>query len=353
MARPVVGAAHPLDAQHEVDFISCKTYYKDVITQLFRAFFALIVENLSMDSATLKAFVEVARLGSFAHVARDLELDPSSVSRTVAALEQELGVRLFQRTTRKLSLTEAGDAYLARVSPLIDELEQAREEALALSKGMNNKAHGTLRITSSVAFGIIEIVPRLAEFRRLHPQLKVELLLNDANLNLINDRIDLAVRLGAQFEGEAVLTKLMRTRYRVCASPAYIASHGAPSTPADLARHRCLLLTLPEFRHEWHFKGSDGKVESVPVDGDIIISSPLALRSCALDGMGPVLLADWLANEAIEDGALIDLFPHLQVTATSFDTGVWLLYPTRSYLPLKVRLMVDYLKSQCGARQDG
>jgi DNA-binding transcriptional LysR family regulator len=299
-----------------------------------------------MDAAALKTFVDVARLGSFAHVAREHDLDPSLISRTVAALEGELGVRLFQRTTRKLSLTEAGHLYLARVAPLVDELELAREEALAISSGINNQAQGTLRMTSSVAFGVTQLTSLLPEFHRQHPQLKVELLLTDSNLNLVSDRIDLAVRLGAQFEGDVVLTKLMRTRYRVCASPGYIAVRGAPKTPADLADHRCLLLTLPEFRHEWHFKDARGKVQTVPVDGDIIISSPLALRRCAIDGVGPVLLTDWLANDAIADGTLLDLFPHLQATATSFDTGVWLLYPTRSYLPLKVRVMVDFLKSK-------
>lgn len=299
-----------------------------------------------MDFTTLRTFVDVARLGSFADTAREQQLDPSSVSRTVASLEHELGVRLFQRTTRKLSLSEAGRAYLARISPLMDELEQAGEEALALSKGVNNHAQGTLRMTASVSFGIIQVAPILPEFHRLHPQLKVELLLTDNNMNLINDRIDLAVRLGSQFEGDVVLTKLMRTRYRVCASPSYIAQNGSPKAPADLVKHRCLLLTLPEFRHEWHFKDNKGRVQSVSVDGDIIISNPLALRSCAIDGMGPVLLTDWLAKDAIADGTLVDLFPHYQATATSFDTGVWLLYPTRAYLPLKVRVMMDFLQSK-------
>jgi DNA-binding transcriptional LysR family regulator len=299
-----------------------------------------------MDAIALKTFVDVARLGSFAYAARELELDPSSVSRTVAALENELGVRLFQRSTRKLSLTEAGHVYLMRVAPLVDELEQAREEARALSKGINNLAQGTLRMTASVSFGIHQIAALLPEFHRLHPHLKVELLLTDTNLNLVNDRIDLAVRLGAQFDGDVVLTKLMRTRYRVCASPLYLSQHGQPSKPSDLSQRRCLLLNLPEFRHEWRFKDAQGKVQSVPIDGDIIISNPLALRRCAIEGLGPVLLTDWLANEAIAEGTLVDLFPHLQVTATSFDTGVWLLYPTRSYLPLKVRVMVDFLKTK-------
>jgi DNA-binding transcriptional LysR family regulator len=285
-----------------------------------------------MESLALKTFVDVARMGSFAHAARESDVDPSSVSRTVAALEDELGVRLFQRTTRKLSLTEAGHVYLARVAPLVDELERARDEALALSKGANNQAQGTLRMTSSVSFGIIQLAPLLPEFHRLHPQLKVELLLTDANLNLVNDRIDLAVRLGSQFEGDA--------------SPGYIAAHGAPATPSELSQRRCLLMSLPEFRHEWRFKNAKGEIESVSVDGDIIISSPLALRRCAIDGLGPVLLTDWLANEAIADGTLVDLFPHHRATATSFDTGVWLLYPTRTYLPLKVRVMVDFLKTK-------
>jgi DNA-binding transcriptional LysR family regulator len=297
-----------------------------------------------MDSLALKTFVDVARLGSFALAARERGLDPSGVSRTVAALEDELGVRLFQRTTRKLALTEAGYRYLARISPLVDELDQAHEEALSISKGINNQALGTLRMTASFSFGTIQLAPLLPEFHRLHPQLKVELLLTDANLNLVNDRIDLAVRLGSQFEGDAVLTQLMRTRYRVCASPGYIAQHGQLHSPAELSQRRCLLLTLPEFRHEWRFRDAQGYVQSVPVDGDIVISNLLALRRCAIDGMGPILLADWLANEAIADGSLIDLFPHLHATATSFETGVWLLYPTRTYLPLKVRVMVDFLK---------
>lgn len=293
-----------------------------------------------MDTQHLRLFVEVARKGGFATAARDADIDPSSVSRSIAALEDELGVRLFQRTTRKLSLTEAGALYLAKVAPLVDELAQARDEALAISRG----ATGTLRMTTSFSFGLQALTPRLPEFRALHPQLKVEVLMTDANLDLVNDRIDLAVRLGGRFSGDVVASKLMTTRYKVCASPGYLMQHGTPSRPQELAQHACLLLSLPEFRDAWHFKNPRGEVTDVPVQGDMVISNLLAHRQCAIQGLGPALLADWIAEEALAKGELVDLFPDHQVTATSFDTGIWLLYPSRNFLPLKVRVMIDFLR---------
>jgi DNA-binding transcriptional LysR family regulator len=295
-----------------------------------------------VNAEDLKLFVEVARLGGFAAVARSYNLDPSSVSRAVAGLEAEIGVRLFQRSTRKLSLTEAGNLYLVRVSPLVEELNHARDEALAVSKGVT----GVLRITASVAFGYQRLAPLFSEFRARHPLLKLEVLLTDANLNLVSDRIDVAVRLGSRFEGDVVCTKLMRTRYRVCASPSYLKSHGTPTKPSDLVKHQCLLLSLPEFRNAWHFKNRKGSVQDVTVSGDLVISNPLVQQRCAAEGMGPALLADWLSDEFVATGNLIDLFPHHDVTATTFDTGVWLLYPSRNYLPLKVRAIADFLREK-------
>jgi DNA-binding transcriptional LysR family regulator len=290
----------------------------------------------------LKLFVEVARLGGFAVVARSRGIDPSSVSRAIAALETELGVRLFQRSTRKLSLTESGHLYLGRVAPLVDELNHAREEALTASKGVT----GVLRITASVAFGYQRLAPVFSEFRERHPLLKLEVLLTDANLDLVNDRIDLAVRLGFRFEGDMVCTKLMNTRYRVCASPSYLHAQGRPSKPKDLSRHKCLLLSLPEFRSNWHFKDRKGKLQDVEVSGDVLLSNPLVQQRCAIEGMGPALIADWLSDEHIAAEQLVDLFPSYEVTATSFDTGVWLLYPSRKYLPGKVRAMIDFLREK-------
>jgi DNA-binding transcriptional LysR family regulator len=295
-----------------------------------------------VNAEDLELFVEVARSGGFAAAARSSDLDPSSVSRAIAGLEAELGVRLFQRSTRKLSLTEAGHLYLGRVAPLIEELSHARDEVLAVSKGVT----GVLRITASVALGYQRLAPLLSEFRARHPLLKLEVLLTDANLNLVNDRIDLAVRLGSRFEGDVVCTKLTSTRYRVCASPTYLRTHGTPRKPSDLAKHQCLLLSLPEFRSAWHFKDRKGNVQDIDILGDMLISNPLVQQRCAVEGIGPALLADWLSNELIAVGKLVDLFPNHIVSATTFDTGVWLLYPSRNYVPFKVRAMVDFLREK-------
>lgn len=297
-----------------------------------------------MDLSQLRAFVQTARHQGFAAAARAMDLDPSQVSRQVAALESSLGLRLFQRTTRRLSLTEAGRTYLARVGPLLDELAFAQEEAQSLARGIS----GSLRMTTSIAFGHECVAPLLPAFRALHPLLRLELLMTDTNLRLIEDRVDLAVRMGSHFDVNAVITRLMATRYHVCASPGYVQRAGLPQRPQDLTQHDCVLLTLPDYRHTWNFRTAghpDATSEPVSVQGGLSVSSPLVQRGCVLNGQGPALLADWLVRPALADGRLIDLFPHHQVSATDFNTAVWLLYPSRSYLPQKVRAMVDFLKA--------
>jgi len=296
-----------------------------------------------MDTAALQVFLDVVKRGGFAAVARAANVDPSSVSRAIAGLESELGARLFQRTTRKLTLTEAGESFLARVGPLVDELERAREEVATSGA----EPSGTLRLTASVAFGQICLVPLLPAFRKAFPRLSLELLMTDSNLDLIADRIDLAVRLAPSYRGDVIGAKLFATRYRVAASPAYLAREGVPKTPHDLRARSCLLFPLPDFRDRWLFRRGTA-LEEVPVHGSLILSTALALRSAAIDGLGPVLLADWHLREDFAKGRLVDLFPHHEVTATTFDTAAWLLYPSRKYLPRKVRATIDFLRAHLG-----
>ena len=293
-----------------------------------------------MDISTLQIFVEVMREGSFAAVARDRNIDPSSVSRVIAALEEELGTRLFQRTTRQLSPTEAGVIYFERVEPLIEEMRQANIAATDVS----SQPKGTLRITAANSFGLKRIVPLLPKFAAAYPELKVDLLLTDTIVDLLSERIDLAVRLGPLADSTYVAQQLIRTRYLVCASVHYLKRHGRPKNPEDVTQHNCLLFPLAVFRSRWLFQDTAGKITEAPVSGHTIISSALALQQCAIAGMGLALLPGWLVADDLGAGVLVDVFPDYEVTATDFSTSAWLVYPSRTYVPLKVRVFIDFLK---------
>ncbi|MEL6523913.1 MAG: LysR family transcriptional regulator [Pseudomonadota bacterium] len=293
-----------------------------------------------MDMQSLRTTGLVAQHGSFAAAARVLHVDPSSVSRAVAALEAELGIRIFQRSTRTLSMTEEGEAYLSQVLPLLDEMDHARERAMAFSNGPS----GTLKMTTSVAFAHECIVPHLKGFMELYPNIAVELAPTDANLDLNANNIDLAIRLAPAPSGDLISTRLMRTRYLVCASPDYLAKAEPLSTPEDLAHHPCLRFALPAFRTQWRFRQGDNDPIEVPVSGKLIIGNAQALRRAASMGLGPTLLADWLIRGAIERGELVEVFPDWDCTATEFETAAWALYPSRVYLPRKVRSMIDFLR---------
>lgn len=297
-----------------------------------------------METESLKMVMLVAQQGSFAAAARALNMDPSSISRTVANTEASLGLRLFQRTTRSLTVTEEGDAFLRRIAPLLEELDAAHEEIVKTQRTPS----GTLKMTASVAYAHECIVPRLGTFHERYPDISVELLPTDANLDIAANGIDLAIRLAAAPSGDLVSTRLQATRYRVCAAPEYLSAKPTIREPHDLAAHDCLRFALPEYRTRWRFRGGDGAVFEVPITGRTVIANALSLRRAALLGLGPVLLADWLVGRHIAEGRLVDLFPDFEATATEFDTGAWALYPSRAFLPQKVRVMIDFLRETLG-----
>jgi DNA-binding transcriptional LysR family regulator len=294
----------------------------------------------------LELFVEVARRGSFAAVARDRLIDPSSLSRIIAGLEAQIAVRLFQRTTRRMRLTEAGSIYLARIEALLEELARAQNEAANASVA----PRGTLRLTASVTFGQKLILPLLPSFRRQYPSLQVECIFTDANLDLVKDGVDLAIRLAPEIEGDLVASKLMETRYRVVASPSYLEAAPELANPSDLSHHRCILFALAAFRSRWIFRSEGGRIIEVPVDGDVILSPAGSLRDAALADLGPALLPDWLVDEDIAAGRLVQLLPEYAATATTFDTGAWFVYPSRAFLPNKVRVAIDFIRASIARR---
>ena len=305
-----------------------------------------------MDIASLRLLLAVARAGSFAGAARALDIDPSSASRGVAALEAELGLRLFHRSTRRLAFTEIGAAYLPHAEAALAELEAGWEEASALGRGPS----GTLRMTASLAFGQARLVPLLPAFRAAFPALRLELLLSDARLDLVAERIDLALRLGAREGAPGIGAKLFPTRHHVCASPGWLAAHPL-AVPADLAARDCLLFSLPAYRSRWLFRRAGASAaETVAVRGALIVSSVLALREAALAGLGPALLPDWLIGEDLRAGRLVDPFPRHQVSAVDGETAAWLVYPSRAQQPAKVRAVIGFLRRALrppGAAQAG
>jgi DNA-binding transcriptional LysR family regulator len=299
-----------------------------------------------MNLSDLTLIQDIARLGSFAAVARQRGVDPSSVGRLVAGIETELDLRLFSRTTRRMELTEAGALYLARIAPLADEIERAREEARAIQ----SEPRGTLRLSASATFGQHFIVPRLAAFRAAYPEVAVEGIFSDTNIDLVAERIDLAIRLAPTVQGDYVVSKLMDTRYRVVASSEYLSKAPTLGRPEDMQDHRAILFPFRDYRSRWLFRDAAGTVTDQPVAGDLVLSPAGAIRDAALAGLGPALLPDWLIRDDLARGRLTVCLAGWDVTATTFDTAAWLVYPSRSYLPAKVRAMIDYLRGT-GARE--
>ncbi|WP_008311711.1 LysR family transcriptional regulator [Leptolyngbya sp. PCC 6406] len=293
-----------------------------------------------MELSVLQTFVDVVKQGSFAAVARERNVDPSSVSRAITGLEKELGIRLLQRTTRQLSLTEAGVTYFQRIEPLVKEMQQAIDVAVDIS----GQPKGTLRVTASVAFGLKSIVPLLPNFRLIYPDLVIDLVLTDTNVDLFAEHIDLAIRLGLLADSTLIVQQLLQTRYSVCASPQYLKQSGYPQCPSDITNHNCLLFPLAGFRSKWKFRDIEQNESEILVQGDTIISNAIALQQCAITGMGLALLPHWLIDDDLRNGKLVNVFPSYDVTATEFSTAAWLVYPSRAYVPLKVRVFIDFLK---------
>ncbi len=231
--------------------------------------------------------------------------------------------------------------YFQRIEPLVEEIEQAINLAIDIS----GQPKGILRVTASVSFGLKWIVPLLRDFGTMYPDLTIDLVLTDSNLDLLSERIDLAVRLGLLVDSTLIAQKLMGTRYIVCASSPYLKQWGYPEKPRDIDKHNCLLFPLAGFRSKWIFRDRNGEESEVMVRGKTIISNAIALQECAIAGMGLALLPTWLIDDDLKLGTLVNVFPNYQVTATDFNTAVWLVYPSRNYVPLKVRVFIDFLKN--------
>lgn len=276
-------------------------------------------------------FVCVAELGHFSGAATRLGLSSSHVSRQVARLEDRLQTRLFYRSTRKVSLTEAGQTFLQHCQ----RLQDARDEALQAITDLGSEPKGLLRMTCAVAYGESFIMPLVDDFMQRHPQLRVEMTLTNQTLDLLHGSYDLAIRLGRLQDSSMIATRIAPRHMYLCAAPTYLAHHGAPHSLSELPRHNCLIGSSDV----WGFQ-QRGKEVPVRVQGNWRCNSGQAVLEAALRGFGLCQLPDYYVREHLRSGALRALLPQHQPP----HTAVWALYPQQRHLSPKVRQLVDYLK---------
>lgn len=284
----------------------------------------------------MQVFARVAALGGLSAAARALGMSQTMATKHLGALEQRLGVKLVHRTTRRLTLTEAGRRYLDSVERILAELADAD----AVASADRVEAHGTLRVNAPVSFGVREIAPLLPEFSRLHPALAVDLGLNDRYVDLIEEGWDVAVRIGSLTESAMVARRLAPCRTVVCAAPAYLAARGAPRTIADLRQHNCLGYTLSRTvgAQRWAF-GRQGEI-TIPIAGNLQSSNGDALVAAAIAGQGLIYQPAFLVAAALAAGSLVGL--QLDHPAVELG-GIFALYPSERRPPAKVRAFIDFL----------
>lgn len=285
---------------------------------------------------SMRVFVHASNAGSLSAAARHLGMSPAMATKHVDALEARLGVKLFHRTTRRLNLTEAGSNYLEACQRILPEIDEA--EAAAASQRI--KASGLLRMNVPLSFGESFIAPLIPEFSHRHPDVKVELGLSDAQLDLLAGGWDLAIRIGRLSDSSLQARQLGNSAMLVCAAPGYLQQRGTPRKVAELIQHNCLSYTLSAMQDatSWAF-GTQGEVR-VPINGDLLANNGNALLAAAIAGQGIIYQPHFIVSEALDKGQLVTLDldkPTIELG------GIHVLYPPDRRPPAKVRVMIDYM----------
>jgi len=281
----------------------------------------------------ISEFVYVAENESFTQASKKMAISTAQVSRQISALEKRLNIKLFYRTTRKVSLTEEGSVFYQHCRSVLDGLEAA-ERAIT---NLQSKPQGKIKLSAPVTYGEQQILPLVNDFIKQYSDVEVTAYLSNQQIDLVEEGYDLAVRLGKLTDSSMMAKKLGKRTNYVCASPAYLNQHGIPHSLSELSKHSCLLGTLDY----WRFRESD-KEKSIRVTGRLRYNSGQGLVDAALKGLGIVQLPDYYVEHHLQSGELITLLDNYQVP----DEGIWAVYPQNRHLSPKIRLLVDYLAEQ-------
>ncbi len=284
----------------------------------------------------MKTFVRVAEEGSFSAAARFFGLTPSAVSRQVSQLEDELGARLFHRTTRKQSLTEAGETFLQHARRIIADLEEAR---LAVNRLADVPA-GSLHVATEADFAVAFLAPILPIFLKQYPLVQVHMTMGTGTIDLVESGIDLAIRVGHLDDSSLIARKIATNSSLVCASPAYLEEYGIPLHPNELAGHNCLSFRSRPDKNHWSFQTSDGSLD-VPILGRLNVNSLMFLREAAVASVGIVMIPRWMVDNQLNDGQLTPILEKFSLEPPS--TPVHAVFSHNRHLAPKVRAFVDFL----------
>jgi DNA-binding transcriptional LysR family regulator len=285
-------------------------------------------------------FVKVVELSSFTAAAEALESSQPVVSKAVTRLEEKLGARLLNRTTRRLSLTEAGSELYRRSVRALQEIENAELEVARFQ----TEPRGTLRVAAPMSFSILQLGPVIQNFLERYPGVTVELNMDDRQVDIVEEGYDLAIRIGQLQDSNLVARKITPCRQVMCASPAYLAKHGSPERPEDLLEHNCILYSLLLTPREWRLIDGDGETHAVPVGGKLHSNNGLVNRAAAVAGAGIVLLPTFYIGEEVRSGALKPVLCKFKPQ----ELAVYAVYPERRNLTPKVRAFVDFLAATFG-----
>lgn len=283
----------------------------------------------------IAVFVRVAELGSFTAAADALQLSRPAASQAVSRLEARLGARLLHRSTRRLSLTEAGTQLLEAARAGIDLIAEA-ELRISASQA---RPGGRLRVAAPVAFGVLHVAPLLAEFGQRYPEIELTLRMDDDTVDLVAQGFDVAVRVSNPADSSLVSRRLAPVRHYAYAAPRYLVQHGIPAEPRALAGHRCLVHSEVRPSREWRFTAADGSVSTVAVPRHVQADNSLALREAVLAGAGISVGPDYLIADDIRTGRLVRLFPHLRL----HEFAVFAQYPARRHVASSVKVFVEFL----------
>ncbi len=286
--------------------------------------------------ADIAVFVAVVDRGSFTAAADALELSKAAVSKYVSRLERRLGARLLHRTTRRLTLTEAGDALYRRAGGALADLEGAQAEVMELG----GAPRGRLRVSAPTYFGSALLAPKLGAFLNRYPRIELELELDNRIVDLVEERFDVAIRITTLVSSSLVARRLDDIRLLTVAAPDYLARAGVPASPADLASHACLLYTLDRTPGEWHYREPKSeRTTGQRVRGGLRCNSDDALKQAALDGVGIARFPELFVTEELAAERLVRLLPEFEPPPASLCA----VFPTRAHLAPKVRVFVDFL----------